>query len=163
MPKLILDDFDLEPIYLIGIYTNMESFRLAFYLNRELGIQLKRSENDMMLYGKDGETTNFPFFLFHNEKEDILFTLIENKASVERKSKDDEQVDLFTSLPSLDIEEKYLIPEEETVDYFFKIETELLESYDFDHLISLIKKIPQIITVRSIDYEGLKNKNNLIF
>lgn len=142
----------------------MESFQLAFHLNRVINIGLKRSENDMMFYDKDGEPANFPFFLFDNEKEDIRFTLIENKVSIKRHNSDKITLDLFASLPSLiNTEEKYLIPEESSIDYFFKIETDLFESSDFDHLIPLIKEIPKIVTVRHIDYEGLKNKNNLIF
>lgn len=163
MSILVLDDFELEPVYLIGIYTNMESYRLAFHLNQVLNIQLKRSEKDIMFYDKDGEVANFPFFLFHNEEEDIHFTLIENKASIEKQKNSADALDLFVDLPSISIEEKHLIPEASSVNYFFKIETELLEFDDFDHLIPVIKKIPRIITVQYIDYEGLKNKNNLIF
>jgi len=163
LSKLVLDDFELDPMYIIGIYTNMEAYRLAFYLNQALNIHLKRAENDMAFYDRDGEETNYPFFLFYNEKEDVQFTLIENKISIEEQVNDNNVLNLFANLPLLVTKEKILVPEESAVDFFFKIETELLEVDDFDHLIPLIKKIPQIATVRYINYEGLKNKNNLIF
>ncbi len=163
MSKLVLDDFELDPIYLLGIYSHMESYRLAYHLNRVLHIQLKRAESDVNFYDRDGAVTNYPFFMFYNEKEDITYTLFENKTVLEKQKSNGNVPDLFAEFVSVTEQERYLIPEESQVDFFLKIETELLELEDFDHLIPIVKEIPQIITVRYLDYEGLRSKNNLIF
>ncbi len=162
LSKLVLDDFEMTPTYLVGIHSNMEGYKLAFHLNRSLDLHLTRTDKDIEFCDKYGEEIHFPFFLFYNEKEDVQFTLIENKVSIEKPS-NETSLDLFADLQTTSVEKKYLIPEESKVDFFFKIESDLLDSDEFDHWIPLIKKIPQIVTVRQIDYEGLKNKNNLIF
>jgi hypothetical protein len=55
-----------------------------------------------------------------------------------------------------------LIPEYKNVNYFLKIEND--DHYmNLKNIISIIQKIPQIVTVYDIDVSTLKSKNNLIF
>lgn len=56
----------------------------------------------------------------------------------------------------------YLVPEFKTADYVLKIEN-VDPLFDIDSVIKLIKEIPFITLVYTIEQNKLKSKNNLIF
>ena len=156
--KLILDDVFEEVAYtLIAIHCSLEDYRLAFLLNKHLGITLTRKSLDL---DYNNEKLRYSIFEWEDNKQLTNWSLISNIC----KTKSDQKI----NYPSLfDVKEKiiktnHLIPEYKRVDYFLKIDNE----YNFSkekYILDSLLKIPQITTAYRIDASQLKSKDNLIF
>ncbi len=80
MSKVLTLDYENEHEYtLIGIYATLEDYRLAFYLNMALNIQLKRQPQDLdigtdnslfSLYSYDCKSTFSSWALIANSESD---------------------------------------------------------------------------------------------
>ena len=79
--KLDLGEFDEIDYYLIAIHTSLEDYRLAFFINQKLPINLSKSENEIQINIKEGET-NFSRFYYNDEESAITWNLIQNKNEV---------------------------------------------------------------------------------
>jgi hypothetical protein len=77
--KLNLDEFDAIDYHLIAIHTSLENYRLAYFINQKLSINLSKSKNEIQINIKEGETF-FEILLFKFNKE-ISWDLIQNKTS----------------------------------------------------------------------------------
>ena len=118
--KLQIDDFDEIEYNLIAIHTSLEDFRLAYFINKMLPINLSKSKNEVQINIKEGET-HFSKFSFDDQENDIYWNLIQNKNEVTREKKDN-NLNLFANT-TLNIATKvYLLPEFKKVDYFLKID-----------------------------------------
>jgi hypothetical protein len=158
--KINIEDFEEEDYYLIAIHTSLEDYRLAYFLNRELGISLSKNKFDIGTQVKKVKTS-FTRFTFDDEQKLVLWDLVENKKVVET-NEIDSNIDLFSNTKSSFSTTTYLLPEYKKVDFFIKIENAESE-IDLDKVISKISKIEAIKLVYSLAKENIKSKNNLIF
>ena len=53
--KLDLGEFDEIDYDLIAIHTSLEDFRMAFFINQILPVNLSKSENEIQINIKEGE------------------------------------------------------------------------------------------------------------
>jgi hypothetical protein len=158
--KLHIDEFDEIDYQLIAIHTSLEDYRLAYFINQNLPILLKKSNNTIQISNKEGET-QFTRFIYEDEKTGISWDLIQNQKDMLVSSQKSNQ-GLFAESNSSFSTKIYLIPEFKKVDYFLKIENASSE-IDIEMITSHLKKIARISTVYSVEVEKIKSKNNLIF
>ncbi|MDH7446246.1 IPExxxVDY family protein [Aquimarina sp. 2201CG14-23] len=158
--RLILDTIDDDDYDLIAIHCSLDSYRLAFMLNKDMDLRLSRKKNDIK-FEYDSYSAHFPLFQYHNHFQYNTYSLLGNKFRTKIES-NTVSTSLFTSTEESNYVTKYLIPELKNVDYFLKIEA---ENYQFSSksLTARLLTIPQIITAYVVDYTQLKSKNNLIF
>ena len=158
--KLDLGEFDEIDYYLIAIHTSFEDYRLAFFINQKLPINLSKSKNEIQINIKEGET-KFSRYYYHNIEKAISWNLIQNKGEVIQQKKDNGQ-NLFSNL-TLEVATKvYLLPEFKKVDYFLKIEN-LDETMNGTKIQTALNSIDNISAIYTVETNKIKSKNNLIF
>ena len=157
--KLHLEEFDEIDYQLIAIHTSLEDYRLAYYINQNLPITLKKNNCNIQISNKEGET-QFTRFVFEDSK-DIAWNLVQNKNDVFVPSQTSNQ-GLFSENNNKFSTKIYLIPEFKKVDYFLKIENGEV-NIDVSKITNSIKKIDRVSTVYAVEVEKIKSKNNLIF
>jgi len=157
--KLHLEEFDEIDYQLIAIHSSLEDYRLAYYINQNLPINLKKENCNIQISNKEGET-QFTRFVFEDSK-DIAWNLIQNKNDVFVPSQNSNQ-GLFAETNNKFSTKIYLIPEFKKVDYFLKIENGEV-NIDVSKITNCIKKIERVSTVYAVEVEKIKSKNNLIF
>ena len=157
--KLHLEEFDEIDYQLIAIHSSLEDYRLAYYINQNLPINLKKENCNIQISNKEGET-QFTRFVFEDSK-DIAWNLIQNKNDVFVPSQNSNQ-GLFAETNNKFSTKIYLIPEFKKVDYFLKIENGEV-NIDVSKITNCIKKIDRVSTVYAVEVEKIKSKNNLIF
>lgn len=155
--KLLVDDFYDHTYKLIAIHCGLEDYRLAYLLNKNLGINLKRKEEDLDFgYLK----STYSLFEWNNETEYVLWNLVSNVCKREEDNfytpdtlfkKSDKVIKTFN-----------LIPDYSRVDYFIKISDEL-QNINEKFILQCLKKIPQIVTSYTVDPLQIKSKDYLIF
>ncbi|MEP3837520.1 MAG: IPExxxVDY family protein [Algibacter sp.] len=156
--KLILDDAFDDALYtLIAIHCRLEDYRLAYLLNKYLGIVLSRKASDLDF--KNGQVS-YSIYEWEDQKQLTVWSLVSNICKTTELKKSDN-----TSL--FDNQEKItktfqLLPEYKTVNFFLKIDSEISLSKE-KYIIDNILNIPQIATAYSVDSSELKSKENLIF
>lgn len=150
----LLDDFDDNEFTLIAIHSHLEDYRLAYFINQHLGVQLqKTSEVATTVH------SSFSNYEWMDEQQDILWNLVAN-VTLSNKPNEQKAFSLFDEGGQLTKE--YLIPEMKKVDYFLKIDAE--EIYvELSKNIKKIQRIPNIITTYKVDTDQLKSRINLIF
>lgn len=157
--KLHLEEFDEIDYQLIAIHSSLEDYRLAYYINQNLPINLKNENCNIQISNKEGET-QFTRFVFEDSK-DIVWNLVQNKNDVFVPSQNSNQ-GLFAETNNKFSTKIYLIPEFKNVDYFLKIENGEV-NIDVSKITNCIKKIDRVSTVCAVEVEKIKSKNNLIF
>jgi hypothetical protein len=156
--KLILDDvFDEVDCTLFAIYCSIEDYRLAYLLNKHLGISLTRKSSDLDF--SEGKCA-FSIFDWEDTKQLITWSLVSNVSKTEMYQATN-QKSLFDTQQKI-TKTTYLIPEYKAVTYFLKIDNEFNLSKE-KYILNNITAIPQIVTAFSIDIDQLKSKDNLIF
>ncbi|CAM3941891.1 MULTISPECIES: IPExxxVDY family protein [Flavobacterium] len=158
--KLDLGEFDEIDYYLIAIHTLLDDYRLAYFINQKLPINLSKSTNDVQINIKEGEI-NFSRFFYNDEESAFSWNLIQNKNEVIQYSNDNTQ-NLFSNLTMEVATKAYLLPEFKKVDYFLKIENNE-EDLDLLNVQLLLNTIDNVSTVYVVDTNQIKSKNNLIF
>ncbi len=158
--KIYIEDFVEEDYHLIALHTSLEDYRLAYFLNRELGIGLSKSKSDIPLQVK-GMKTSFIRFTFEDEKKLIQWDLVQNKNEIEN-IENITTTDLFSNTKNSFSSSVYLLPEYKKVDFFVKIENADNE-IDLDEVMVQISKIDAVNLVYSVAKNKIKSKNNLIF
>ena len=158
--KLDFDDFDEIDYHLIAIHTSLEDYRLAYFINQKLSINLNKNENEIQINIKEGET-KFSRFYYYDTEKTISWNLIQNKNEVIQQKNENEQ-NLFSNI-NVEVSTKvYLLPEFKKVDYFLKIEnTE--ETMNLLETQTLLNTIDSISAVYVVETDKIKAKNNLIF
>lgn len=155
MSKILSLDFEYEHDYnLIGIHSSLEDYRMAFFLNRSLGLKLERYKEDL-----DFEINNCSFSLFDYEDINSMtyWSLISNKY-VKTEEIENNNNNLFKD----ESKTSYLIPEKKQVDFFIKISGQINEKKLHDILLK-INNTKKIITSYTINPYNLKSKDFLIF
>ncbi|MGQ7945702.1 IPExxxVDY family protein [Flavobacterium sp. WC2509] len=158
--KLDFQEFDEIDYSLIAIHTALEDYRLAYFINQKLHVNLNKSVKEIQITDKEGEVY-FSRFHYYEKKKDISWDLIQNINKVIQQKNEDNQ-GLFTNFDIEVAKKVYMIPEFKKVNYFLKIEnseedTNLLE------IQSELNSIGQIATNYIVDINKIKSKNNLIF
>jgi len=160
--KLSIDEFDDIDYSLIAIHTSFEDYRLAYFINQKLDINLNKSKKDIQITVKEGET-NFSRFHYYEKKKDTSWDLIQNKNEVVQQQKEATQNLFSNSNLIFDVTTKvYMLPEFKKVDYFLKIENSD-ESLDLSKIQNILSTIENVATVYIVDTTKIKSKNNLIF
>ncbi|MBX9806730.1 MAG: IPExxxVDY family protein [Flavobacteriaceae bacterium] len=158
--KLDFDDFDEIDYHLIAIHTSLEDYRLAYFINQKLPINLSKNKDEIQINIKEGET-NFSRFYYFDKKNVISWNLIQNKNEVIQQKNENSQ-NLFSNI-NLEVSTKvYLLPEFKKIDYFLKIENVDAEM-NATEIQLLLKTIKSISTAYIVEKNKIKSKNNLIF
>lgn len=154
--KIQINDFISIDYELIAIHSSLEDYRLAYFINKALQIQLSKSNSNIELETKEGKS-EFSHFIFDDEIHDIIWNVFENKATAIPSEKTTNGI-----FDSVDVT-MYVIPEFKRADYILKIENMETVIFPLEKIIQKLSKISQISMVYRIDQNKLKSKNNLIF
>ena len=153
--KIQINDFVSDDYELIAVHSSLDDYKLAYMLNKELGVQLSKNLAYVEIAIPEGKSA-FSNYIFDDEKNDIVWTLIENKTTIINSNKQTtslfEQVDITV----------FLLPEFKKADYLIKIEN-IDYGFDSESIIEKIQEIKNVTTAYAIDITNLKSKNNLIF
>jgi hypothetical protein len=156
--KLVLDDFyDIHDYGLIGIHCSIEDYRLAYFLNQHLQINLSRKLKDLDFNNQ----VQYPIFEWEDDKRQIVWNLVANSCKVESEIMN--QTESLFSNPQITIKTHYLVSEYKKVNYFLKISEEEISKTKLKLVLNKILSIPQIVTAYNVNPEELKSRNNLIF
>ena len=154
--KLNLEDSFSEEFSLLAIHTDLEDFRLAYFLNKTLGLNLSRKEFDLNFIDSKG---NFSVFEYIDQDSFLKWNLISNIYNHNFTTNINSN-DLFELSNEL-VKKFNLLSEYKNVNFLLKLENNENQG-DLEDIIKEIKNIPQIITLYNIN-KDLKNKENLIF
>lgn len=158
--KLNLGEFDEIDYHLIAIHTSLEDYRLAFFINQKLPINLGKSKDEVQINIKEGET-KFSRFYYYDAENVISWNLVQNKNEVVQQKKDAVE-NLFSNIIEEISTKVYLLPEFKKADYFLKIDN-TDDTINVSEIKTILNTIENISTVYSVDIEQIKSKNNLIF
>ena len=154
--KLNLEDFCNEVFSLFAIHTDLDDYRLAYFLNKHLGINLFRKTFDLDFVNSKG---SFSVFEYIDQTNFLKWSLISNIYNYNFSAKASND-DLFVESNNL-VQKVNLLTEYKNVNYLLKIENNESQ-VDLEDIAKEIKSIPQVITLYDIN-KDLKNKENLIF
>ena len=156
--KLVLDDVFYEVLCtLVAIHCTLEDYRLAYLLNKYLGITLTRRLSDL---DYNNSKSSYSIFEWKDNKQLTTWSLVSNICKIESY----QQINYESLFDNQDKVTKItnLIPEYKRVNYFLKIDNQFNLSKE-KYILNSILKIPQIATAYSIDTNQLKSKDHLIF
>ena len=153
--KLNLNQFP-ENYHLIAIHSDLDEFRLAFFLNKKLNIGLKRKNNDIYFSEQDA---NYSSYEFLDDTKYLMWIFFSNKSLVSEKSPD-EDLSLFGK-GSAALNEMNLLSQQKSVDYFLIVENIANNTY-IEKVLKKISEISGVIT-SFMSENKLENKENLIF
>ena len=153
--RLNLNQFP-ENYHLIAIHSDLDEFRLAFFLNKKLNIGLKRKNNDIYF---SEQNANYSSYEFLDDAKYLKWIFFSNKSLVSEKSPD-EDLSLFGQ-GSTALNEINLLSQQKSVDYFLIIENIANKTY-IDKVLKKISEISGVIT-SFLSENKLENKENLIF
>lgn len=158
--KLILDDDTEEDFSLLALHCSEEDYKMAFLLNKHLGLRLEREKMDLD-FSNEGLVVTFPIFYFESDFQYTTYYLVANKCKTIVTN-----LDVSGGLFETDIPDKILttclLPEYKKVDFFLKIQSEF-ENIPLRKIIASINQIKQVISAYEVDAEQIKSKRNLIF
>ena len=144
-------DYDCD-FKLIGLHSSLSDYRLAYFLNKELQLQLHREDKKKVLECPIN-SGYYSYYTWQHPISDIKWHCIGNKLRVEREMN---KAGLFESTYAM----QYLIASLKKVDYFLKIDT---DGYlDTAKLISQTNSIPST-TAYIIEPNTLSLKHKLLF
>ena len=158
--RLDLDEFDEIDYYLLAIHTSLEDYRLAYFINQKLPINLSKSKNEIHAQTKEGEASFSRFYYYDTEKA-LSWNLIQNKNEIISVSTNDFQ-NLFSNETSEVSTTIRLLPEFKKVDFFLKIDNSD-EAMNFSEIEQKLNTIESIAAIYAVDTNKIKSKNNLIF
>ncbi len=137
---------------LIALHSTLDSFAMAFHLNRDLSMGLRRGDVDLEL-----DQTFFPVYEWYDESHDCMYTLFGNKQEV-RENKSANGMGLFSEENFT--KTAYLLHEKKKVDYFLKLDHE--ETVNMGKLVKKIQALPKITMAYIVAVDELKSKENII-
>jgi hypothetical protein len=124
---------------MLGLCSHHNDYRLAWGINEELSIQLKKAEEDYVITNKKGQkVSQHSLYEFRDEENLIEYYLIKNKSLG-----------------------KYLIPEKPAIDYFlFLFENHI---WDPEDLLVKLKNISSVLGGFIFDPEEFESTELLVF
>lgn len=152
--RIQINDFDSTDYELIAIHSNLEDYRLAYFINQLLDIQLQKNNKAIEVKMKEGKSA-FQYFMFDDEIQDICWHLVENRSVLNTKQ---HESSLFDTLDTT----VHLVPEFKKADYVFKIDN-TDSFFDSDFVLKQLSQNKFITLAYTINQDKLKSKNNLIF
>ena len=152
--KLNLNQFS-ENYYTIAIHSNLDEYRLAFFLNEKLNISLKRKYSDISLNYNEA---SYSIYDYLDEGMFLHWVFFSNKSLVIDRTTN-EALSLFNQ-ESFVQNETSLINQPKGVDYFLIIENVKNKIY-VEKVLRKISEIREVIT-SFISDKKLENKENLI-
>ena len=155
--KFIFQEEEPTHYHLLAIHSVLIDYRLAFFLNKHLNIELKRAFNDLDISGQNGF---YSFFQYEDEDNLLNWNLISNSShtSVRNEIKESQ---LFKNT-EVELKKYKLMNELSQVDFFLKIEYHA-DYINANQIIKSINEIPNIISVYTLNLKNIKNKANLNF
>lgn len=154
--KLLVDDFYDDTYKLIAIHCGLEDYRLAYLLNQNLELNLKRKADDLDFeYLK----SSYSIFEWNNASQYVTWNLISNVCKKEEDSL--YSTGLFQTNEKV-LKTFNLVPEYKKVNYFIKISDEI-QHVNEKLILNKLQSIPQIVTSYSLNPSELKSKDHLIF
>ena len=155
--KLLVDDFYDTSFALLAIHCRLEDYRLAYLLNKQLGLNLKRKPQDL---DYKYFAASYPIYEWDDITLDTTWNLVSNICRKEEAALQSSG-SLFNNQHTV-IKTYNLLPEFKNVDYLIKVTNENL-NFNEKHILSKIQSIPQVITTYKIDVDQIKSKDHLIF
>ena len=155
--KFIFPEQDSVQYYLFAIHSVLIDYRLAFFLNKYLKVELKRTSKDLDISGQDGFYSIFEYV----DQDNLLnWNLISNCSHTNIKNEIKESL-LFKNT-EIELKKYKLMNELNQVDFFLKIEyhTDLI---NIKKIIKSINEIPNIMSVYNLNLKKIKNKETLKF
>ncbi|WP_248724452.1 IPExxxVDY family protein [Seonamhaeicola sp. ML3] len=155
--KLVLDAIDEDLFTLVAVHCNLEDYRLAFLLNKFLGITLTRKSKDLDF---PNSKSFYSIYEWEDCRQQTIWNLVSNICKTEyyRQANQGSLFNVQEKITRTD----YLIPERKTVNYFIKINSDFNFTKE-KYILNSILKIPQVATAYSIQPDQLKFKDHLIF
>ena len=159
--KLMLEDVVSTDFLLVGINASTEMYQLAYFINKEVNINLMRVEHDIDFhYGN--AIALFQWYEYYSEELQSKVHFIANK-SFSKEQRLNPTGTLFSEEEKEQYRVRFLIPELKTVDYFMKVEEATLDHVNYKSLLYQLNSIKQISTAYQIDNQKIKTPENLIF
>ena len=155
--KLVLDDFYEEDFSLLAIISPLEDYRLAYYLNQSLNINLKKWHKSLDINFAKAE---FSIFEYHDNHQDCMWHLV-NNIYQNLTNQTFETALLFSTIENV-VNTTYLLPEEKKASYFLKLSADFNQEM-LTNIAKKVKNIKQVVTCYFIDNSKIKNKDRLIF
>ncbi len=155
--KLLVDDFYDTSFALLAIHCRLEDYRLAYLLNKQLGLNLKRKPQDL---DYKYFAASYSIYEWDDITLDTTWNLVSN---ICKKEEDALQSSgsLFDNQHTV-LKTYNLLPEFKNVDYLIKVTNENL-NFNEKIILNKIQSIPQVITSYLIDIDQIKSKDHLIF
>ena len=155
--KLLVDDFSDDTYVLIAIHCGVEDYRMAYLINRCLGVNLTRTVTDIDL---NYTSSSYALFNWYDRPNDENWYLVANVCKKEEESLSSSGV-LFAN--DHKVTKTYnLLPEMPKVDYFLKITNERC-LVNTKWINSKLQLISQLITSYEVNLSQVKSKEHLIF
>lgn len=154
----LVDDFK-ENYSLIAIHCSEEAYKMAYILNKYVGLRLQRRKEDLEFSNK-GQDALFSLFEFEDDVQYTTYYLVANKCRMEIAHSQASSGLFIDDLPETVV--SYLLPEHKRADYFLKIQSDL-EIIPLRKLVFEINEIKEVISAYAINTEELKSGSNLIF
>jgi len=155
--KFIFQEEEPTHYHLLAIHSVLIDYRLAFFLNKHLNIELKRAFNDLDISGQNGF---YSFFQYEDEDNLLNWNLISNSSHTSVRNEIIES-QLFKNT-EVELKKYKLMNELSQVDFFLKIEYHA-DYINANQIIKSINEIPNIISVYTLNLKNIKNKENLNF
>lgn len=145
---------------LLGITCAENQYQFISLLNQTLKTDLTLSDY-LPLLTKGAKVFKFSLYAYVDEDLRLEFNCIPNQSNIEEPNINENQSsDLFQGI-NLD-ESTKLIRELPKTDYFLLLKGDESVVYQFK-IINLLKSIPEIIQIQTIEAQDLPSKKNLIF
>jgi hypothetical protein len=135
----VVYDFEFE---LIALNTNVKEYKLAWAINKELGMGLAKEKNISIDFS-GGKLLSISNYCWKTEY--MTYRLLKNRAENSEGK--------FNA---------FLVPEMKNFDYFLMVADDSA-TFQINPFISTIKGIPFVQFAVSVDTAALKSKDNLIF
>lgn len=136
--KLLLDLADDLEFQMIGISTTMRDFRLAYYLNKLVFLELIKNEDLPAEIQGFSEPRFFSFYQWEESGTGLCFYLISNK------NKD-----------------SWLIPEQKQADFFLIIKGAFSQE-SYSRFLKTIRETPNVIMAYKINLKSNKKISNFL-
>ena len=153
--KFKLDDVSKD-FNLIAIRSDVEDYRMVYFLNKKLNINLSRRNNDIVFYKDENK---YSIYDYTDESRYLKWIFFSNKSFSQKFIKDD-NLSLFSNENFRNNEIRF-IKELNSIDYFLTIEN--VENIKYiEKILAKISEISIVVTCFETS-QAFKNKENLIF
>ncbi|WP_124979242.1 IPExxxVDY family protein [Nonlabens xiamenensis] len=156
--KLMNWEMEDEGFLLIAIHSSIEPYRMAYMINKHLGLGFSRMDRDQDIISPTYEA-HYPVYAYFDKELNAPYYLVPNKYWGNLK----QQGPAIGLFHDGDHQIKtVLIKEYQTVDYLLKIEREEA-FFPLKKTLNSISGIPQVISAYAIDSYTIKQQDYLIF